>query len=137
MYLKKSHYIRQKFLVDEISSSDDAGIQYDESVKLEDIQDFSQGRNLFDVDSFYRKVRMSDFDRTVDTEEDFDSFVNRVKDVDCLYIVNDLPTVDNPIYQEFSTYCMRSLSKRLSERHIHCRFVRSEKSTSRPPDDVI
>lgn len=120
--MRKTHYIRQKFLVE-----DSADIELDKTT-LHDfddskIQDYETERNLFDFDSrLERKIKISDFDKMVDTEKEFDDFAQKLEADSVLFIENDRPKIENPIYKDFSRSLFERLSANLSKRKIECRI---------------
>lgn len=122
--MHRSHYIRQKFLVE---SDEASGIDLDKIILQNfddsEIQDFGTGHNLFDLGSrLERKIKISDFDKMIDTQSDFDDFAQKLEEDSILYIENDRTNVENPIYKDFSRSLFEKLSWKLRQRQIECRI---------------
>jgi len=110
--MKKDYYMHQRFLLD----CDYESVSLPNISRLEDtfIQDFTETVNLFDTeDIITRKVNFSYLLKEIDTQEDFDAFLQKIKFVDNLIIENDMPKNDNPIIEEFQESCFKAFHKLL------------------------
>lgn len=125
--MRKSHYIRQKFLVEDDDSSD---IDLNK-ITLQDfddsqIQDYGTECNLFDFDKHLEhKIKISNLDKMVDTQSEFDDFAQKIKVGSVLFIEDDRPKVENPIYKDFSRSLFESLARKLFQKKIECRIYQS------------
>lgn len=122
--MRKTHYIRQKFLVEDESASG-SGLA---KIILQDfddsqIQTYGTELNLFDLSSrLERKIKISEFDKMIDTEKEFDDFAQELEAGSVLFIEDDRPKIENPIYKVFSRSLFERLAAKLLQRKIECRI---------------
>ena len=123
--MHKEHYIHQKFLIE--TSASDINISDFDLGTIDDrnIPYFSEEYNLFDCDSYIRRINLSDFDTQIDTEDEFNALIQKIKPLDCLYIKNDRKNVNNPIFQSFSNQNLQAILKKIADRHIVCKVYKS------------
>jgi len=89
---------------------------------LEELQDHHVGYNLLDyMDGIVRRtIELSELDQLIDTEDDFDTFINNHRWIDELIIVNNRPHFDNPILSRYSFNTLKSYLYRINNAGIMC-----------------
>jgi len=118
------NYIYQKFLTITDTSDvrlEDYGISENEMLFL---QDCTVTRNLFDDEKeLTRKINLSVLDENIDTEEDFNLFLATIEEVKTLYIFDDRPNNQNPIYKEYSDEILKAFIVWFEKHGITCKVV--------------
>ena len=102
--MQKTNYIYQKFLLNcdyEKLNLSDYSIRL-KPEKLDSIKEWDVQYNIFDCDVPYeRKLNLSYLDEHIDTEEDWQNFLIKAKELDKLYIIDDRPSVESQILQDY------------------------------------
>lgn len=119
--MKKEYYCRQKFLW--LSNFDEIDLEQYKVSYNEQIFNYTEPPNLFDVDKIERSVLVSELDSKIDTEKDFNNFVAKIKFVDSLCIINDRKKAENPIYKTFSEKTLKSYIWQLKKRNITAKLA--------------
>lgn len=104
-FIRKEHYTKQKFIVEQKFYITVEDYFYNSEQIL--IQDFRQERNLFDNEHFYRKVNLSYLDEKIDSLNDFEKFVNLCKNFDILFLEDDRPKNNNLVYKNFENFILK------------------------------
>jgi len=113
---KRSDYTYQKFLIEsDVVPMDLEKITVDRD---DTVPSYEVEENIFDLNGYCRKVKLSTLDSLIDTEKDFENFVKQIQYVDCLYIEDDRSKSENPIYQAFSRSLQQKLVQKFMDRNI-------------------
>ncbi len=114
------YYCKQKFMM--TANVDDIDLEdYIERCPA-DTFDWTLERCLFDTDDYIRSISISEMDTNVDTENDFKIIVDKIKRVDCLYLINDRPVINNPVYQSFSELTLKEYIYFFNKYAIKCKI---------------
>ena len=88
----------------------------------EELSHYNIEYNLFDFSagSVRRQIQLSELDRIVDTEDDFLRFIQSIRWIDELVIVDDRPHFDNPILSAYSINTLKAYLYRINHAGIVC-----------------
>lgn len=107
----------------------DLALTYTDDFNLEEkkitvdffLQDYNVPRNLFDEDEkLERSVLISELDENLVDENSFNIFLQKMKDVKRLVILNDRPKNDSKIYYDFSRQMLKSYIILFEKNGIKC-----------------
>lgn len=107
----------------------DLALTYTDDFNLEEkkitvdffLQDYNVPRNLFDEDEkLERSVLISELDENLGDEDSFNIFLQKVKGVKRLVILNDRPKNDSKIYSDFSKQMLKSYIILFEKNGIKC-----------------
>ncbi len=107
----------------------DLALTYTDDFNLEEkkitvdffLQDYNVPRNLFDEDEkLERSVLISELDENLVDEDSFNIFLQKVKGVKRLVILNDRPKNDSKIYYDFSMQMLKSYIILFEKNGIKC-----------------
>lgn len=107
----------------------DLALTYTDDFNLEEkkitvdffLQDYNVPRNLFDEDEkLERSVLISELDENLVDEDSFNIFLQKVKGVKRLVILNDRPKNDSKIYYDFSRQMLKSYIILFEKNGIKC-----------------
>lgn len=107
----------------------DLALTYTDDFNLEEkkitvdffLQDYNVPRNLFDEDEkLERSVLISELDENLVDEDSFNIFLQKVKGVKRLVILNDRPKNDSKIYSDFSKQMLKSYIILFEKNGIKC-----------------
>ncbi len=107
----------------------DLALTYTDDFNLEEkkitvdffLQDYNVPRNLFDEDEkLERSVLISELDENLVDEDSFNIFLQKVKGVKRLVILNDRPKNDSKIYSDFSRQMLKSYIILFEKNGIKC-----------------
>ncbi len=107
----------------------DLALTYTDDFNLEEkkitvdffLQDYNVPRNLFDEDEkLERSVLISELDENLVDEDSFNIFLQKVKGVKRLVILNDRPKNDSKIYYDFSKQMLKSYIIMFEKNGIKC-----------------
>ena len=107
----------------------DLALTYTDDFNLEEkkitvdffLQDYNVPRNLFDEDEkLERSVLISELDENLVDENSFNIFLQKVKGVKRLVILNDRPKNDSKIYYDFSMQMLKSYIILFEKNGIKC-----------------
>ena len=85
------------------------------------LQDYRISRNLFDEDeNLERSVLISELDENLVDEDSFNIFLQKMKDVKRLVILNDRPKNDSKIYYDFSRQMLKAYIILFEKNGINC-----------------
>ena len=70
-----------------------------------------------------RYILLTDLDKIVDTAKNFDDFIEEIKWIDELIIVNDRPSFHNPILKTYSQNTIKAYLYRINRAGIKCRIT--------------
>lgn len=120
---QRTEYAFQKFILE----SDATNVEFEKITidNAEDVPDCGLEYNIFDFNGYFRKIALSTLDSRIDTEKDFNNFLNKIKDIDCLYIADDRPESENPIYQAFSLSHKQKLVRIFLDKNIKVKMIAS------------
>lgn len=120
---QRSEYTYQKFLVE--SNANDVNLEELTVDGPKGIPSYELEENIFDQNGYFRKVALSTLDLLIDTEKDFENFFKRIQCVDRLYIEDDRPQSENPIYKAFSQSQKQKLIKKFLDKNINVKLTLS------------
>lgn len=63
----------------------------------------------------------------IDTENEFDDFAWKLGADSVLFVEDDRPKVENPIYKDFSRLVFKNLAAKLCQKQIECRIFKKNK----------
>ena len=118
---QRSEYTYQKFLVE--SNASDVNLEELTVDCPKEIPTYKLEENIFDQNGYFRKVALSILDSSIDTEKDFDSFIKQIQYVDCIYVEDDRPKSENPIYKAFSQSQKQKLIKKFLDKNINVNLM--------------
>ena len=110
----------------------DLALTYTDDFNLEEkkitvdffLQDYNVPRNLFDEDEkLERSVLISELDENLVDEDSFNIFLQKVKGVKRLVILNDRPKNDSKIYSDFSKQMLKSYIILFEKKEINCFYA--------------
>ena len=110
----------------------DLALTYTDDFNLEEkkitvdffLQDYNVPRNLFDEDEkLERSVLISELDENLVDEDSFNIFLQKVKGVKRLVILNDRPKNDSKIYSDFSKQMLKSYIIMFEKKEINCFYA--------------
>ena len=110
----------------------DLALTYTDDFNLEEkkitvdffLQDYNVPRNLFDEDEkLERSVLISELDENLVDEDSFNIFLQKVKGVKRLVILNDRPKNDSKIYYDFSMQMLKSYIILFEKKEINCFYA--------------
>jgi hypothetical protein len=88
------------------------------------LQDYKISRNLFDEDEkLERSVLISELDENLVDEDSFNIFLQKVKGVKRLVILNDRPKNDSKIYSDFSMQMLKAYIILFEKKGIDCFYT--------------
>lgn len=122
---QRNEYTYQKFLVE--SSANDVNLEKLTVECLEEIPSYELEENIFDQNGYFRKVALGTLDLLIDTEKDFENFFKKIQYVDRLYIEDDRPQSENPIYKAFSQSQKQKLIKKFLDKNINVNLTVPQK----------
>ena len=85
---------------------------------------YLQENDLFDYPVYRRKIPLSVLDGNVDTRQDFDVFVKKVKYVDELYLVDDRKKSDSVFVQKHAVATKKAFLWHFLNAGIQCFIAR-------------
>ena len=92
-------------------------------IDLSDIRDFREPHDLFDFPKGYmRKINASFMDEYIDDIDDWKLFLNSIREIDQLYIINDR-NISNPIMSAYANELDRRYLSKLKDDGIHAIIV--------------
>lgn len=90
----------------------------------EDMDSWTVEKNLFDLKSkWVRQIALSDLESTIGTNDDFESFVEKVLPLDRLFLVDDRAECNNPMWKRISEIVLRCWLWWMSEAGINVSLV--------------
>jgi len=118
--MSKEYYCRQKFLYE--ADTDEIELMDFIEELPEEIQEFTESRNLFDGDNIYRVIPISYLDVNIDTKAEFEVLMQSLRFVTRLYILDDRPNLDNEIYQKLSEETIKCYLWWTEKYNINCKY---------------
>ena len=107
-------YIYQKFLLNcDYESVDLRNVPLFEGA-LDEVQPYGEEYSLFDVGrSMVRKLRIDSLDDMIDTEDDWNLFIDSLKEIDYLVLYDALGKINIPIIGEYREATLKAYICRL------------------------
>lgn len=94
-----------------------------EYVNVSEIREFCEAPDLFDVPGkCFRKVRLSYLDERLDSLCDWNRFVQLVKGVDCLFLIDDRIYL-NPIMRDYGHELNRRYVSKLQQDNVPAKIA--------------
>ena len=118
-------HTHQDFLSRAISS--ETNTEFGTGIDLTDIKDFREPLGLFDLPlGFYRKVNITYLDEQLDDIDDWRRFINSLRGIDRLYIIDDRNTI-NPIMNAYADELNRRYLFQLNADNIPATIISHER----------
>ena len=116
-------YTYQEFLLH--CSYDQIQIEDFRRSDLHHLQDIDQGYNLFDYAEgvVRRSIPLSQLDRIIDDENDLKQFIESIRWVEELVIINDRPIFENTILSTYSENTIRAYLYHLTNADVRCFII--------------
>lgn len=124
-------YIYQKFLLQCEYEGISLEPLYDTGIDVLKVQYINQEYNILDTGGLYmRKVQVSDLDRMVDGEYEWQQFTEKVQGLDALILVIAPSKYPNPIVGRYREATIKAYVYRLLQSGVRCILYKEKKLDS-------
>lgn len=120
-----SHYIYQQFLLNcAYETVDQKEAEWGKDTLP---QYLGVAYNLLDIlDGRYdRSIPISQIDAHFDTHDDFQKLLAKIQNLTSIVLVDDRPTIKNPILKDYSDATLKAYIYRIREAGIQCYYIPS------------